>query len=317
MHGLEVRGRRVTSGPKCGATMVRRRRGRDGAEFWGCPRFPLCRGTVDLAAVGEREPVETSGPVAAATKGTERPIVTAAAGGSARAEFQRRRERDRERLRRARPALLAFGLAVAMIGLLLAAFGPTPPGPVGLSFRIFYFFIVVAAVVMTPVAMFALPASTIAWRTGAVGEERTGQLLLPLEAAGFCILHDRAIPRSRANIDHIVVGPPGVFIVETKNYERKLSRRRKEQSAAQAKREAAAVAAVVAPLAVTPLVCVHRADLGWFKVVVDGVRFVTPRELVKLLRKAPVHLTPEGVTRIVGQIDMALKPASQPTDRER
>jgi hypothetical protein len=206
---------------------------------------------------------------------------------------------------------------MAMIGLLLTAFGPTPPGPVGPSFRIFYFFIVVAAVVMTPVAMFALPASTIAWRTGAIGEERTSELLLPLEAAGFCILHDRAIPRSRANIDHIVVGPPGVFIVETKNYERKLSRRRKEQFADQAKREAAAVAAVVAPLAVTPLVCVHRADLGWFKVVVDGVRFVAPRALIKVLRKAPVQLAPEDVNRIAGQIDLALKPASQPTDRER
>ncbi len=301
--------------PKCGATMVRRRRGRDGAEFWGCPRFPSCRGTVDIAAVGERGPAETSGHVAAPTNSTERPIVTAAAGGSARADFQRRRDRDRERLRRARPTLLAFGLAVAMIGLLLTAFGPTPPGPVGPSFRIFYFFIVMAAVVMTPVAMFALPASTIAWRTGAVGEERTGELLLPLEAAGFCILHDRAIPRSRANIDHIVVGPPGAFIVETKNYERKLSRRRKEQFADQAKREAAAVAAVVAPLAVTPVVCVHRADLGWFKVVVDGVRFVTPRELIKVLRKAPVQLSPEDVARIVGQVDLALKPAGQSADR--
>ena len=306
----------MTSCPKCGAAMVLRRRGRDGTEFWGCPRFPLCRGTVDFAAVGEREPVETSGPVAAAAKGTERPIVTAAAGGSARAEFQRRRGRDRERLRRARPALLAFGLAIAMIGLLLAAFGPTPTGPVGPSFRIFYFFIVLAAVVMTPVAMFALPASTIAWRTGAIGEERTGELLLPLEAAGFCILHDRAIPRSRANIDHIVVGPPGVFIVETKNYERKLSRRRKEQFADQAKREAAAVATVVAPLAVTPLVCVHRADLGWFKVVVDGVRFVSPRELIKLLRKEPAQLAPEDVTRVVGRIDLALKPASQRIGRQ-
>jgi hypothetical protein len=255
--------------------------------------------------------------VAAPTNGTERPIVTAAAGGSARAEFKRRRDRDRERLRRARPALLAFGLAMAMIGLLLTAVGPTPAGPVGPSFRIFYFLIVVAAVVMTPVAMFALPASTIAWRTGAAGEERTGELLLPLEAAGFCVLHDRAIPRSRANIDHIVVGPPGVFIVETKNYERKLSRRRKEQFADQAKREALAVAAVVAPLEVTPLVCVHHADLGWFKVVVDGVRFVTPRELIKLLRKAPVQLSPEDVTRIVGQIDLGLKPASQPIDRTR
>jgi hypothetical protein len=60
---------------------------------------------------------------------------------------------------------------------------------------------------------------------------------------------------------------------------------------------------------VTPLICIHRADLGWFKIEVDGVRIVGPRELVKLLRKAPVLLTPDGVTRLADQIDRSLAPA--------
>ena len=198
---------------------------------------------------------------------------------------------------------------MAAVGLLLTAFGPTPPGPVGPSFRLVYLVIVMAAVVTTPVAMFALPASTIAWRTGAFGEERTGELLGPLEAEGFRIIHDRLIPRSRANIDHIVVGPPGIFIVETKNYERKLSRGQKERFAAQAKREAAAVARVVSPVSVTPLICVHRADLGWFKVRVDGVRIVSPKELIRVLRKAPELLVPAEVARLADQIDKSLMPA--------
>jgi hypothetical protein len=32
------------------------------------------------------------------------------------------------------------------------------------------------------------------------------------------LLHDRGIPRSRANIDHILVGPAGVFVIDAKRY---------------------------------------------------------------------------------------------------
>jgi hypothetical protein len=32
------------------------------------------------------------------------------------------------------------------------------------------------------------------------------------------VLHDRRIPRSRANIDHIAVGPADVFIIDAKRY---------------------------------------------------------------------------------------------------
>ena len=143
--------------------------------------------------------VKANAPAPAETPVTvqlERPNSTSVAGASARAEFERRRERDRERLRRARPAILAFGGAIAAFGLLLAALGPTPPGPIEPSYRLIYLVIVMAAVVMTPVATFALQRSTIAWQTGAIGEKRTGELLGPLEAEGFRIMHDRLIPGS-------------------------------------------------------------------------------------------------------------------------
>jgi Nuclease-related domain len=41
----------------------------------------------------------------------------------------------------------------------------------------------------------------IAWRRGAAGERRTARLLAPLERQGWAVLHDLAIPGSRANID--------------------------------------------------------------------------------------------------------------------
>ncbi|HEX6878259.1 MAG TPA: NERD domain-containing protein [Nocardioidaceae bacterium] len=54
---------------------------------------------------------------------------------------------------------------------------------------------------------------------GALAEERTASLLDELITYGFRCLHDRAWPGTRsANIDHIVVGPSGVFVVDTKNW---------------------------------------------------------------------------------------------------
>jgi Nuclease-related domain len=49
----------------------------------------------------------------------------------------------------------------------------------------------------------------VAWRRGAAGERRTARLLSPLERQGWVVLHDLAVPGSRANIDHLVIGPGG------------------------------------------------------------------------------------------------------------
>lgn len=61
------------------------------------------------------------------------------------------------------------------------------------------------------------PQSTQAWASGAAGERRFGAAMADLELAVIA-LHDRRIPRSRANIDHIVVGPSAVFVVDAKRY---------------------------------------------------------------------------------------------------
>jgi hypothetical protein len=41
----------------------------------------------------------------------------------------------------------------------------------------------------------------VAWRRGAAGERRTARLLDALERHGWAVLHDLAVPGSRANID--------------------------------------------------------------------------------------------------------------------
>ena len=62
------------------------------------------------------------------------------------------------------------------------------------------------------------PQSTTAWRTGARGEELLGRRLDALADSGARVLHDRRIPRSRANIDHIAISSAGVFILDAKRY---------------------------------------------------------------------------------------------------
>jgi Nuclease-related domain len=58
--------------------------------------------------------------------------------------------------------------------------------------------------------------ATEAWKLGAQGERRVAEVLE--EVAGIEVLHDRRVPGTVANIDHIVVGPSGVFVVDAKKY---------------------------------------------------------------------------------------------------
>lgn len=62
------------------------------------------------------------------------------------------------------------------------------------------------------------PQSTTAWAGGARGEELLGMRLDGLAAKGVRLLHDRRIPGTKANIDHIAVGPTGVHVIDAKRY---------------------------------------------------------------------------------------------------
>ena len=62
------------------------------------------------------------------------------------------------------------------------------------------------------------PQSTTAWATGARGEQVLGRGLDGLARRGVRVLHDRRIPRTRANIDHIAVSAAGVFVIDAKRY---------------------------------------------------------------------------------------------------
>lgn len=62
------------------------------------------------------------------------------------------------------------------------------------------------------------PQSTTAWNSGALGEERLGQGLDARASDSVRLLHDRRIPGTRANIDHVAVTPAGVLVIDAKRY---------------------------------------------------------------------------------------------------
>lgn len=60
------------------------------------------------------------------------------------------------------------------------------------------------------------------YERGAAGERSVSEALSALPD-GFCVLHDLGIPGSRANLDHVVIGPSGVTVVDAKAYSGRLT----------------------------------------------------------------------------------------------
>ncbi len=65
------------------------------------------------------------------------------------------------------------------------------------------------------------PQSTKSWAQGDRGEQIVARRLNDRAGHDFIVLHDRGIPSSRANIDHIVVARGGVYVVDSKRYKDK------------------------------------------------------------------------------------------------
>ena len=60
-----------------------------------------------------------------------------------------------------------------------------------------------------------------AWATGAAGEQLLAESLAR-RCPQVSVLHDRRMPHSRANIDHIAVAASGVYVIDAKRYRGKI-----------------------------------------------------------------------------------------------
>jgi hypothetical protein len=226
-------------------------------------------------------------------------------GGSAEARWRRLRAAEWAVWIRTVPwrvaAILGIGAAAGLVSSLMAPrLGLMVGG--------------LAAIVAGWGLRFRPSLDAVAWRRGAAGERRTARLLDPLERHGWVALHDLAVPGSRANIGHLVIGPGGVFVIDSKQYRGRLQLDAFGKlwhggypfaPSLQAVSFEAAKAAQVLPdpgVVVLPVVAVHGAQVPWGKVVVDGVPVVAARRLPSLLRQLPAVL---GAERVVVLADNA------------
>ena len=156
------------------------------------------------------------------------------------------------------------------------------------------------------------PQSTKAWERGALGEELLARRLTDLPDT-FRVLHDRRIPGTRANIDHIAIGPTGVWVIDAKRYVDKRPALRVEGGIIRPRLESlriggrdgtklvqgvqSQVARVTAALGedaavpITGVLCFLEADWpligGSFSV--DGIHVLWPRLLVQRMTGAPLQ----------------------------
>lgn len=150
------------------------------------------------------------------------------------------------------------------------------------------------------------PQSTTAWDTGAVGEERLGARLNDAASDVRRMLHDRRIPGSRANIDHLAVTPTGVHVIDAKRLKGRpdlrveggLLRPRIEKLVVGGRdctklvdgvlKQADLVRAVVGDVPVHPVLCFVDADWpligGAFST--RGVHVLWPKRLITHLESA-------------------------------
>lgn len=193
-------------------------------------------------------------------------------GASARREYERRREARRARVLDRHPRL----------GRLLLVLGGTP-------------------------------AHEESWRRGAEGEEHTARRLNALlHARGVVLVHDRRMPGSRANIDHLAVGPGGVTVIDTKRMRGRVKVQR--EGGLLSSRERLIVGgrdrthliegvcrqvAVVAELlgesvVVIGAMCFVESELPLFsKPKLQGVRIAGPRGVARLARRDGPHTAGE------------------------
>ena len=182
-------------------------------------------------------------------------------------------------------------------------------------------------------ALCSAPQHEQAWARGAEGEVKLARKLERWTAGhGLLLLHDRRMPRSRANVDHLAIGPSGVTVIDAKRYSGRIAverrggllRERTEHLLVRGRdktklvdgvlAQAGAVRAVLAngPHATVPVravLCFVDGEWPLFgRLEVGSVSVLPPRDTAKLCR-AEGPLDSEAVKAVRDRLAARLSPA--------
>jgi hypothetical protein len=165
--------------------------------------------------------------------------------------------------RRARRVWLFIGLlaGIALVSVVLLKWNPAP---VAIS-------IIIISLALGVRSLANREADrAIPWLKGARAETSVGEELNELRREGFTVMHDIE-QRGEGNIDHLVSGPTGVFLVETK------LRRYRPPDLVKVKRQAVRLNAELGTW-ITPVICLHERQGRPFKT--EGV-WIVPRSEIR------------------------------------
>jgi len=216
------------------------------------------------------------------------------AGASARAEHKRVAASAR-RAQVLRRVLVAVAAAVALVAL---------SGPRWL--------LVLAAATAAAAWRCRPDPDPERWLRASAAEQATAELLAGLPSRRWAVRHDLALPRSRANVDHLVVGPTGVWVVDTKVSRAPLRVRRRRVWAGDhpigtdaAAWEAERVEEVLG-VPVRALVAVHGDGLRRRGVRAGTVRVVPAGQAVRRIRRGRRVLGRAEVSDLAALVDEVL-----------
>lgn len=207
---------------------------------------------------------------------------------------------------------------------------------VGLLFALFFdlrlgLTVTVVAVIADSVRRARMTSSVDAWqRKASSAERRTERQLRSLEKHGYRILHARAVPRdaegvSDGKIDHLVIGPSGVYAIDSEKWDKRLPVRtlshrklfhgpfnKKERldearwEADQASKTLSAQVGFEVP--VQPSVAIYGPAIPWKVMTVRDVDVYSGGRAKSYLRRQPKIMTESDVQRIFKVAQMSLPP---------
>jgi hypothetical protein len=150
------------------------------------------------------------------------------------------------------------------------------------------------------------------WYKGAVGEIKVGRVLEGL-GPEWVVLHAIPVGAGASDIDHVVIGPGGVFTLNTKNHAGQpvwvagntlMVAGKKQRHLYNASHEASRAAKLVGrrvnePVAVTGIVVVVAPKSMTVRAKPTDAVVVTDRQLLRWLSGRPAVLTPRQIAAIV------------------
>jgi len=132
------------------------------------------------------------------------------------------------------------------------------------------------------------------------------------------VFHDVAIPGTPANADHLLVGPAGVILVDSKRYTGRVTQAPDgrvwhnhypmDHTLRALRLEAQAISAALG-VRVRPVVCVHHAQVADGGLVAGEVEILPAGRLPSMLRNRQQQLGEADVAGLVAHALSVLRPA--------